>query len=201
MRYTSTQYSEKQNAGRNKPNSPIRKVTMFTLCLCCQKASLMGYRSTVGLWNKHPFASLQCFLGRMGLLLAQHVKAQSCGPSGCSLSHCADDCGPFCTSNKSAAGASLWGSLPSDCQRPSTEDVTLACMIYLTPSPWNSFAEKEKHDICMVNDFLKGRKKTSKLLCSVKWASKRIAFSKFISISQLDGYQPLVGGKNPTRLM
>lgn len=113
----------------------------------------------------------------------------------------ADDCGPFCTSNKSAAGASLWGSQPSDCQRPSTQDVTLACMIYLTPSPWNSFAEKEKHDICMVNDFLKGRKKTSKLLCSMKWASKRIAFSKFISISQLDGYQPLVGGKNPTRLM
>lgn len=31
-------------------------------------------------------------------------------------------------------------------------------MIHLTPSPGNSFAEKEKHDTSVVKDFLKGGK-------------------------------------------
>lgn len=90
----------------------------------------------------------------------------------------ADDCGPFCTSNKSAAGASLWGSQPSDCQRPSTQDVTLARMIYLTLSPWNSFAEKEKHDICMVNDFLKGRKKNIKTFVFCEMSEQKDCFQQ-----------------------
>ena len=38
----------KQNAGKNKTNSPTVKVTMCTLGPCFQEASLMAQKSTVG---------------------------------------------------------------------------------------------------------------------------------------------------------
>lgn len=42
-------------------------------------------------------------------------------------------------------------------------------MIHSTPSPRNSFAEKEKHDTSMVKDFLKGGKDMDiSVLCEMR---------------------------------
>lgn len=112
----------------------------------------MGCKSS-GFMKALPLCLSAVLPGEMGLLLAQHLTARRCGP----LSP-AERVLIFlhqrlvsCWSN-SARLSSKW--LP---EAQDTE-VTPACRIHLTPSPWNSFAEKEKHDSYVVNNFLKGKK-------------------------------------------
>lgn len=111
---------------------------MFTLCLCFQRASLMGYHSTVGLWNKHLCVSLQGFHGKDGTAARTAHQCSEPWP------HPASSLLPYVRRETSqvTVGARLWGSQASDCQRPRTQDVNPGLLDSFNPFTLEFFCRK-----------------------------------------------------------